>query len=83
MKYSFALILLLSSTSIWARTVNDFNKLLIEDVQKDINSDNDQKLKTKIMPMRAPASVEASTEEAQEKIPFEKRNIRQTGSEKW
>lgn len=83
MKYSIITILALFSLSALARDVKDFNKILIEDVQKDISSDNDQALKSRSF--RGPASVveDVSHPVEQEDNKFEKRNIRQTGSQKW
>ena len=83
MKYSIICIFALFSLTSFARDVKDFNKVLIEDVQKDISSDNDQALRTRSF--RGPASVveEASAPVQQEDNKFEKRNIRQTGSQKW
>ncbi len=84
MKFSLALILMLSSSPILAKNVGELNRVLIEDVQRDLKTDNDLNLKTKPSRMRAPASVDVREDKpVQEKIPFEKRNIRQTGSEKW
>jgi hypothetical protein len=83
MKYSIIGILALISVSAFARDVKDFNKALIADVQKDINTDNDQALKSRTS--RGPASVveDVSQPVEQEENKFEKRNIRQTGSQKW
>lgn len=83
MKYSIIAILAFLSLSTFARDVKDFNKALINDVQKDINTDNDQALKSRSF--RGPASVEEDVSHPieQEDNKFEKRNIRQTGSQKW
>jgi hypothetical protein len=82
MKYSIICILALFSISTFARDVKDFNKALINDVQKDINSDNDQALKSRSF--RGPASVVEDAHPVEmEENKFEKQNIRQTGSQKW
>lgn len=82
MKYSFLVLAFLVASVAYAKEVKDFNKVLFETVQKDINTDNDQVLKPKRM--RGPASViENPSYNAQEENKFEKRNVRQTGSEKW
>lgn len=82
MKYLIISLLALSSFSVAARDVKDFNKVLIETVQKDINTDNDQALRSRSF--RGPASVieESSATEVEENK-FEKRNVRQTGTQKW
>lgn len=82
MKYLIISLIALSSFAALARDVKDFNKVLIETVQKDINTDNDQALRARSF--RGPASVseEVSPVEAEENK-FEKRNIRQTGTQKW
>lgn len=82
LKYSIICILALFSITAFALDVKDFNKVLIEDVQKDISTDNDQALRTRSF--RGPASVEEASAPVQpEENKFEKRNIRQTGSQKW
>lgn len=84
MKFTLICFLALFSVVASARDVKDFNKVLIEDVQKDINTDNDQALRTRGSQMRGPASVEeVSVPAVQEDNKFEKRNVRQTGSQKW
>lgn len=79
MKLAVLIILGLISFAAMASDVNHFNKILIQDVQHAINTDNDQAFKKKTAPMRAPAS----SENVQEDVKFEKRNVRQTGMEKW
>ena len=82
MKYLIISLLALSSFSVAARDVKDFNKVLIETVQKDINTDNDQALRSRSF--RGPASViEESSPTEVEENKFEKRNVRQTGTQKW
>lgn len=82
MKYLIISLFVLSAFSASARDVKDFNKVLIETVQKDINSDNDQALRSRSF--RGPASVvEEVTPVEVEENKFEKRNVRQTGTQKW
>jgi hypothetical protein len=84
MKFSLICVLALFSVNGFAKDVKDFNKVLMEDVQKDINTDNDQALKARGSRMRGPASVEEyAAPVEQEDNKFEKRNVRQTGSQKW
>jgi hypothetical protein len=87
MKVAFTLLLVLGSTQVMAKEVKDFNKILIEDVQKDISTDNDQALKTKESIRRGPASVESEKAEidpgtVQEENKIDK-NFRQIGSKNW
>ncbi len=84
MKFTFVIILVLSSGLAFAKDVKDFNKVLIDDVQNDIENDNDQKFKKDNSPMRGPASVEADNEEAapQEDSKIEKK-VNQFGNTKW
>lgn len=83
MKFSFLLLASLISFSTYAKDVKDFNKVLIDGVQRDIDTDNDQALKTK--QMRGPASVieDEYSSVLKEENKFEKKNLRQMGSEKW
>jgi hypothetical protein len=66
--------------------VKEFNKALIEDVQKDIQQENDLDLKTKESITRTPASVEDAHDHRSEDIEEESRidkNGRQIGSKNW
>jgi len=83
MKFPLVTSVLLFSSLVHASGVKDFNKVLIRDVQKDIETDNVQELKTKAAPMRAPASVIESSESEFEKERVDKRNAKQTGMQKW
>ncbi len=80
----FIIFSLLVSTVSFASEMQDFNKLLIKDVQKDIDNQNDQRFKTKEV-KRGPASVGADVEGSQieETQKLEKSNFRQIGPNKW
>lgn len=86
MKFSLTLLFVLASGLAMGKDVKDFNKVLMDDVQKDINSDNDKALKTREAVMRAPASVEEedsmSVDETKELDKIEK-NFKQLGSKNW
>jgi len=87
MKFSLTLLFVLASGLAMGKDVKDFNKVLMEDVQKDINTDNDQALKTREAVTRAPASVEEeedskSVDESKELDKIEK-NFKQLGSKNW
>jgi hypothetical protein len=84
MKFAFVIILVLSSGLALAKDVKDFNKVLIDDVQNDIENDNDQIFKKDNSPMRGPASVEVENEEVvpQEDSKIEKK-VNQLGNTKW
>jgi hypothetical protein len=87
MKVVLTLLLVFGSMQLMAKEVKDFNKILIQDVQKDISSDNDHALKTKESIRRGPASVEEEQVEAdpaalQEENKIDK-NFRQIGSKNW
>ena len=71
------------SAAGYAKDINDFNKILIQDVQHDIHTDNDQRLKKQAAPMRGPASVDEVVKDSREDVKFEKSNVRQIGIEKW
>jgi hypothetical protein len=87
MKFTFLIVLTIFSTQIFAKSVREFNKALIEDVQKDIKQDNDYDLKTKESITRSPASVESVVEESRSKEIEEESKIdksfRQIGSKNW
>lgn len=76
-------VLVFTSVSL-ASEMKDFNKLLIKDVQKDIQNQNDQRFRTKEV-TRGPASVGADIEGSQieETKKVEKSNFRQIGPNKW
>jgi hypothetical protein len=87
MKFSLTLLFVLASGLAMGKDVKDFNKVLMEDVQKDINTDNDQALKTRESVTRAPASVEEDEEatnldDSKELDKIEK-NFKQLGSKNW
>jgi len=86
MKFIMLMVLALTSSMAFARNVNDFNKVLIDDVRKDITTDNDQALKKdKNAPMRGPASVEetGNTKQIIHNETEIKKNDRQLGNHKW
>lgn len=79
MKY--LIIFCLVVTSAFAKdTLNDFNKKLLENFDKDIRTDNDLSLKKDRGPSRGPASVGPAMIEEEKKID---KNIRQTGHRAW
>lgn len=84
MKTIIALSLVLFSSLTSAKEMRDFNKILINGVQKDLDTQNDQRFKTKEA-RRGPASVEADVEGSQieETQKVEKSNFRQIGPNKW
>ncbi|MBA2406195.1 MAG: hypothetical protein H0V66_15575 [Bdellovibrionales bacterium] len=85
MKFMLMMILVLASFAATAKNVKDFNKTLIQDVQKDLNTDNDQTLKKNNAPMRGPASVneaEVTDQTIQEDSKINKKD-RQLGNSKW
>jgi len=82
MKMLIAFTLLNLSFAALAKEVKDFNKILIQNVQKDIRNDNDQQFKSKPV-SRGPASVEANENTIQEDQKIDKMNIRQIGPNKW
>lgn len=78
-------ILLFVSSSVFAKdTLNDFNKKLMENFDKDIKSDNDFAVKKDRGPARGPASVapEADPQNITEEKKLDK-SIRQTGHRAW
>lgn len=82
MKLLFIFFLVASSAQVLAKDVKDFNKALIQDVQKDINSQNDFDLKSDKAPMRGPASVGGELEIEKPKTKVESKD-RQLGADKW
>jgi hypothetical protein len=86
MKFTFLFILITLSTQSFAKSVKEFNKALIEDVQKDIKKENDLDLKTRESITRSPASVEDTQDSRYEEIEEESKidkNVRQIGSKNW
>lgn len=84
MKLALTLVLVLGTTVALAQEMKNFNKVLIQEVQHDLATDNDQNLKKSNAPMRGPASVEveAENENYQENLKI-KKNERQLGNPKW
>jgi hypothetical protein len=80
MKLFFILIIVTSFVYAKKDEVRDFNKLLLEDVQKDIETDNAEDLKVKEGASRAPASIEPVSQE----VPETKTDkLKQLGPSKW
>ena len=85
MKYAFLSFLLVLSHLAFAKDVKDFNKVLIEGVQKEIKTENDQGLRSKQSIGRGPASVKESVvpeKDIKEESKLDK-NFRQIGSKNW
>lgn len=84
MKFILGMVLVLGSSMAIANDVKDFNKILIEDVQNDIETDNDQNLKVNNGPMRGPASVENEDSEPviKEDLKINTKD-KQIGNPKW
>lgn len=78
MKY-LILICLFVKPVFAKNTLNDFNKKLLENFNKDIRTDNDLSLKKDQGPARGPASVAPAEIKEEKKI--EKTN--QTGHRAW
>ncbi len=78
-----ALFLMLVSGISWGRTdesMSDFNKMIMEDVRRDLQSDNAEDLKVKELRGRTPASVD----ENQTTAPENKTDkLKQLGPTKW
>lgn len=82
MKFAIIALLTLTALAASAKDVRDFNKVLVQDVQKSIQTDNDQDLKSKEAVLRGPASVEEESEQAiEEENKIEK--SKQLGTQKW
>jgi hypothetical protein len=86
MKITFLIFWVFTSALVMAKEVKDFNKVLMDGVQKDIRTDNDQSLKTKDSVMRRPASIEKEDTRLRPVIQEDNKidkNVRQIGSQKW
>lgn len=81
MKYTIVLTLAITSTIAWAEPVRDFNKVLIQDVQKQITKDDDS-FKSK-KSSRAPASVDDVEVAPMEEPSKIDKNVRQIGPNRW
>ena len=84
MKLALAFVLVLGTTAALAQEMKNFNKVLIQEVQHDLATDNDQNLKKSNAPMRGPASVEVEVapKNYQENSKIEKKE-KQLGNSKW
>ena len=80
MKMTILTLALITTTAFAKEDVKQFNKVLMEDVQKDVKAENDFALKKS--PMRGPASVEAVEATVEENSKLEKKE-RQLGTSKW
>lgn len=75
------MIILIATHSVFAQArVEEFNKILSEDVQKDFKKD-EEKFKTR--QMRSPASVEVEHEAPIEETSKIDKSYRQIGPNKW
>lgn len=79
MKY-LLIFSLFTSTTFAADKMNDFNKKLLENFEKDVKADNDLSLRKMQGPSRGPASVAPEVIEEEKKID---KNVRQTGHRDW
>ena len=82
MKFTLFMVITFGTSLGFAKDAKDFNKALIDDVQKDLMTDNDQNLKSDNAPMRGPASVENQEAVIREDSKIEKKE-RQLGNSKW
>lgn len=82
MKLALMIMMMIVSSIAASKDVTDFSKALNDDVRKDIETDNDQTLKTNNSPMRKPASVEAIETDIKEEDKIEK-NFKQIGGRNW
>ncbi len=82
MKFALMMMMILVSSIATGKDVKDFSKALNDDVRKDIETDNDQTLKTDNVLMRKPASVEAIETDIKEEDKIEK-NFKQIGGRNW
>jgi hypothetical protein len=82
MKFALMMMMILGSSIAASSDVKDFSKALNDDVRKDIETDNDQTLKTDNVLMRKPASVEAIETDIKEEDKIEK-NFKQIGGRNW
>lgn len=82
MKFAFVMILVLGSAIAIAKDVKNFNETLINDVKNDIETDNDQTLKSETS--RAPASViEEGEPVIEEDLKVNKRDKQIGNQNKW
>lgn len=84
MKFTLFAVLVLASSSLMAKEVKNFNKLLMEEVQKDIKNDNAEYLKSKSEVSRGPASVAPELEDGPVKDESKiDKSVRQFGGRQW
>jgi hypothetical protein len=77
----FIFLLLLTSPLAFASGVQDFNKVLMEDVKKDIDKDNHHRLHHKKPLGRGPASVAPEKDIPQQEKKLDKQH--QLGTKSW
>jgi hypothetical protein len=76
------LILSLALSIAYAKDAAEFNKALLQEVQKDVRNDNDFNFKKDKRPIRGPASVSSEIEMEQPKSKVQTKD-RQIGGDKW
>ncbi len=79
MKY-LILFGLFTTQAFAADKLNDFNKKLMENFDKDMKTDNDYSIRKDRGPARGPASVAPEVIQEEKKID---KNVRQTGHRAW
>ena len=80
MKFAMITILCVMSATTWAKREVDFNKALLNDVEKEIKKDDEYFKKPA---SRGPASVEVEAERNIQETPKIDKNVRQIGPNKW
>lgn len=80
MKITILTLVLMTTTAFAKEEVKQFNKVLMDDVQKDVKAENNFAMKKS--PMRGPASVEAVEPVMEDNSKLEKKE-RQLGTSKW
>lgn len=83
MKITLFALLTLFTTSVMAKEVENFNKVLMDEVKNDIRKDNADYLKTKASATRGPASVSTENEGPMEEQSKIDKTVRQIGANKW
>ena len=81
MKY-LVLFCLVITPALAKDKLDDFNKQLMENFDKDIRSDNDTKVKRDRVPSRGPASVAPESVQIEDQKKIDK-TVRQTGHTDW
>lgn len=81
MKY-LVLFCLVTSPAFAKDKLDDFNKKLMENFDKDIRTDNDLRVKKDRAPSRGPASVDPDAVQVEQENKIDK-TVRQTGHKDW